>query len=106
VARESGGFDALLQTLDDAAGAGASQVAQPLRERLQRLRQSFDAVALALKSDSPSVGVADAQSAEYQAFAQSLREMALLEASMQTVAESGQQVLHRLAKQQPALSLA
>jgi methyl-accepting chemotaxis protein len=106
VARESGGFDALLQTLDDAAGAGASQVAQPLRERLQRLRQSFDAVALALKNDSPSVGVADAQSAEYQAFAQSLREMALLEASMQTVAESGQQVLHRLAKQQPALRLA
>ena len=102
VARESGGFDALLQNLDELPGVAS----QPLRERLLRLRTSFDAVAAALQKESPSVGVADAQSAEYQAFAQSLREMALLEASMQTVAESGQQVLHRLAKQQPALRLA
>jgi len=36
------------------------------------------------------------QSAQYRALAQSLREMALLEASMQTIAQSGQQVLHRL----------
>ena len=42
--------------------------------------------------------MAEAQSAEYQAFAQSLREMALLEASMQRVAESGQQVLQRLSR--------
>ena len=37
--------------------------------------------------------LAEAQSAEYQAFAQSLRDMALLEATMQQVAESGQRVL-------------
>jgi hypothetical protein len=36
------------------------------------------------------------QSAQYLAFSHSLREMALLEASMQKVAESGQLVLKRL----------
>ena len=41
--------------------------------------------------------VSEAQAAEYKSFAQSLREMALLEATMQKVAESGQQVLQRLA---------
>ena len=46
---------------------------------------------------APPVMVTDAQSAAYQAFAQSLREMALLEATMQKVAENGQQVLQRLA---------
>jgi len=40
--------------------------------------------------------------AEYKAFAQSLREMALLEATMQKVAENGQQVLQRLAAGQAA----
>ena len=34
-----------------------------------------------------------------QAFAQSLREMAVLEAQMQAVAEGGQRVLQRLARQ-------
>lgn len=41
--------------------------------------------------------VAREQSSGFQAFAQSLREMALLEAQMQTVAEAGHQVLQRLA---------
>ena len=44
--------------------------------------------------------LAEAQSAEYQAFAQSLRDMALLEATMQQVAESGQRVLQRLQRAQ------
>jgi hypothetical protein len=43
------------------------------------------------------VVVSEALSAEYQAFTQSLREMAQLEGSMQKVAESGQQLIHRLA---------
>ena len=41
-------------------------------------------------------GPMQGQSAQYRALAQSLREMALLEASMQSIAQSGQQVLHRL----------
>jgi len=37
------------------------------------------------------------QTAQYRALAQTLREMALLEANMQNIAQSGQQVVHRLA---------
>ena len=51
----------------------------------------------ALEQAVPPVLVAQAQAGEYQAFAQSLREMALLEATMQSVAEAGQRVLQRLA---------
>jgi hypothetical protein len=67
-----------------------------LQASLGRLRQRFENVAQALQQAAPPVQVSQAQSAEYQAFAQSLREMAVLEATMQSVAESGQQVLHRL----------
>ena len=103
-AREGGAFDALdktlVQTLDALAAAGEVPHAADaaLRDQLARLRQSFAAVSAALKDLAPPVVVAEDQSAEYQAFAQSLREMALLEASMQRVAESGQQVLQRLSQ--------
>lgn len=106
-AREAGAFDALEQTLLQTLAALAPPNQRPdsatpqLREQIARLRQSFMAVSDALKSLAPPVTVAEAQSAEYQAFAQSLREMALLEASMQRVAESGQQVLQRLARARP-----
>ena len=98
VARESGAFNELLQSLDEVAATGHLPAAavKPLRGQLGRLRDSFGAVAQALKAVAPPVVLADAQTAEYQAFAQSLREMALLEATMQAVAESGQRVLHRL----------
>ena len=100
VARESGAFNELLQSLDEVAATGHLPAAavKPLRGQLGRLRDSFGAVAQALKAVAPPVVLADAQTAEYQAFAQSLREMALLEATMQAVAESGQRVLHRLAE--------
>ena len=106
-ARETGAFEALEQTLAqtlDALPASAQAPGEPgapgprLRDQLARLRQSFTAVSGALASVAPPIVVAEAQSAEYQAFAQSLREMALLEASMQRVAESGQQVLQRLSR--------
>jgi HAMP domain-containing protein len=106
-AREAGAFDALEQTLLQTLAAlapapgGPGTAAPQLREQLARLRQSFMAVSDALKRLAPPLTVAEAQSAEYQAFAQSLREMALLEASMQRVAESGQQVLQRLARARP-----
>jgi hypothetical protein len=60
------------------------------------LRASFAAVTQALNDTAPPVAVTSSQSAEYQAFAQSLREMAVLEATMQSVAESGQRLLRRL----------
>ena len=46
----------------------------------------------------PPVVVGQAQSAECQDFMASLRQRALLEATMQKVAEAGQQVLQRLAR--------
>ncbi len=98
-AHESGAFSVVLQTLDGLAQAGDLPGNSPqLRVQLERLRSSFNLVAQALKDAAAPVVVAEAQSAEYQAFAQSLREMALLEATMQSVAESGQRVLHRLAQ--------
>ncbi len=103
-AREGGAFEAmdqtLVQTLDALARSGqpTSEAQATLREQIARLRQNFQAVSGALQQAAPPVMVAQAQSAEYQAFAQSLREMAMLEATMQTVAESGQRVLKRLSR--------
>lgn len=98
-ARESGAFGALVQTLDALATNGAmfGHAGPALRDQLERLRDSFATVSGALQSMAPPVMVSEAQAAEYKSFAQSLREMALLEATMQKVAESGQQVLQRLA---------
>jgi HAMP domain-containing protein len=103
-ARESGAFDARMQALGDmldalAATGQAPAAADPqLREQLARLQAGFGALAGAVQSAAPTVALAEARSSEYQAFAQSLRDMALLEATMQQVAESGQQVLHRLTR--------
>lgn len=103
-ARAEGGFDALDQSLGAAlaaledSGRLAPAGTAGLREQLARLRSRFEAIGAALDQAAPPVLVAETQAAEYQAFTQSLREMALLEATMQQVAESGQQVLHRLSR--------
>lgn len=97
-ARESGAFHVLAQLLEDMAERGAAEPAarQALREQLARLRQSFDAVQQALHATAAPLAVPHGQSAQYQAFAQSLREMAMLEATMQSVAEAGRELLQRL----------
>jgi methyl-accepting chemotaxis protein len=81
VARELGAFNEQLTSLDEVAASGQlpATAVTPLRGQLTRLRDSFGAVAQALQGVAPPVLLADAQTAEYQAFAQSLREMALLE---------------------------
>ncbi len=98
-AREAGAFEVLRRVLDEAvAGAALTPgAAARLREPLAQLEQRFDALTTALERAAPPVLVAREQSSGFQAFAQSLREMALLEAQMQTVAEAGHQVLQRLA---------
>ncbi len=103
-AREAGSVQVLQQViaqtlteLDDSAALPPG-TASALRGQLQRLQSSFDTVSNALREVVPPVVVGQAQSAEYQAFMTSLRQMALLEATMQKVAESGQLVLHRLAQ--------
>ena len=108
-AREGGAFAArvqtLLQMMDTLATSGRLPgSADPLlREQLQRLHESFQALASALEPALQPQVQAEAQSAEYRAFAQSLRDMAALEATMQAVAESGRQVLHRLTQGRQAL---
>lgn len=105
-ARAAGAFDALDQSLVQtvAALAARAPAAEPLgpalQDQLVRLRQSFTAVSGALQSLAPPVAGSPAQRAEVQAFALSLREMALLEATMQKVAESGQQLLQQLSRGQ------
>ena len=103
-AREAGAFGALAQTLQAllAAGEVPPAVAPALRDCLQRMQASFEAVNGALDAAAPALALPESQSAQYQAFAQSLRDMALLEATMQQVAESGQQVLQRLSAERPA----
>jgi HAMP domain len=92
-ARESGVFDTLLQTLDEAAAQ--APVDPRLRSQLTRLRESFTAVAAALQNVAPAADAAAAPD-DHQALTRALREMAMLEANMQAVAESGQRVLRRL----------
>lgn len=91
-AREAGAFGVLLQQIDEGAPGGAA-----LRAPLAQLEARFEAVLQALEAAAPPVLTSGRQSAEFQAFAQSLREMAVLEAQMKAVAESGQRVLQRLA---------
>ncbi len=103
-AHEAGSVQALQQVLTralaalEAGGPLPEPTANALHDQLQSLQRSFNRVASALRDVAPPVVVGQAQSAEYQAFMTSLREMALLEASMQQVAASGQQVLHRLSR--------
>ncbi len=67
-------------------------------ERLSSLNRDLEQTVDGLRethypsADTPIEG----QAAKYRALAQTLREMALLEANMQNIAQTGQQVLHRL----------
>ena len=82
--------------------AAQPQAAQPAqREHLLRQGPSFAAVHAAQHQAAPAGAVAQEGAAEYPALAQSLRETALLEATLQTVAESGQRVLQRPTKAAP-----
>jgi len=107
-AREGGAFGAhlqsLVQTLDALAATGQVPAAAgpALREPLARVQDSFTRVSAALQTHAPPVEVAEAQSDEYRAFAQSLRDMALLESTMQRVAAAGQLVLARLTIGRPS----
>ncbi len=102
-ARESGAFAVLVQTLEALAERAPAPAGADWRVQLERLQDRFAGVQAALQTLAPPLVEPPDQSAESQAFAQSLREMALLEATMQKVAESGQLVLQRLmgAKAQP-----
>jgi methyl-accepting chemotaxis protein len=73
------------------AGARLGSLNRDLEQTVDGLRE-----ASASSQDGTRDAALQGQSAQYRALAQSLREMALLESSMQNIAQSGQQVLHRL----------
>jgi len=111
--QETGAFQALdaslthtLNAVDAlAARADATAVSAAttdlLREQVGRLRQSFLAVTEALQQVAgaePTGLQAGDTPVQLQALAKSFHDMALLEATMQQVAVSGQQVLKRLSR--------
>ena len=79
-------LDQILNKVVDASGR-LGNLNRELEQTVDGLRETSDR-----KSDTQR----EEQVAQYRALAQTLREMALLEANMQNIAQSGQQVLHRL----------
>jgi methyl-accepting chemotaxis protein len=98
---------ALLGTLDALLATGRLPVEADavLREQLAHLHSSLGAAPGGASDTASPLAIAESQSAEYQEFAQALRDMALLEANMQKVAETGKQVLHRLTQGSSAAAL-
>ena len=79
-------LDQILNKVVDASGR-LSGLNRDLEQTVDSLREAHS---------SPADTSIEGQAAKYHALAQTLREMALLEANMQNIAQSGQQVLHRL----------
>ena len=79
-------LDQILNKVVDASGRLGS-LNRNLEQTVDGLREASSRITDASLAD---------QVAQYRALAQTLREMALLEVSMQNIAQSGQQVLHRL----------
>lgn len=97
-AREAGAFEVLMNTLDEviAAKFTNSADAEQLRGNLLRLKKSFLTVTEAVSSSTPAPETAPSEMSQFLAISQSLREMTVLEGSMQKVAESGQRLIDRL----------
>ena len=79
-------LDQILNKVVDASGR-LSSLNRNLEQTVDGMREASSRAA-----DTPLVD----QTAQYRALAQTLREMAMLEGNMQNIAQSGQQVLHRL----------
>ena len=102
VARMGDSFDAhlqaLMQTVDALAAVG--QLPAPARSALQqplaRAQASLAQWDGTLRDTAGQAATQEARTEDYRAFAQALRDMAVLEATMQKVAEAGQLVLARL----------
>ena len=104
IAQEIGAFEVVIATLDALVSKRVTteQDARELKEKIERLRQSFETIArevgqVGTDSESTRVGAS-----QYLILSQSLREMALLEGSMQKVAESGRMLLKRIEISSPA----
>lgn len=104
-AREAGAFEVLMNTLDEviAAKFTNSADAEQLRANLLRLKKSFLTVTEAVSTSAPNPETAPSEVSQFLAISQSLREMTVLEGSMQKVAESGQRLIDRLQGSKSAL---
>lgn len=97
-ARETGAFDTVISTLDELVSRKVTteQDALELKQKIEKLRQSFETVTELVGQAVPDMESARAGATQYLVLSQSLREMALLEGSMQKVAESGRMLLKRI----------
>jgi methyl-accepting chemotaxis protein len=97
-AREMGSFEIIVQTLDELVSAKLpnNKDAQDLKDKLEQLRASFLRVSNVVKDVTPAPVLVDKEASQYLALSQALREMALLEGSMQKVAEAGRTLVQRL----------
>jgi hypothetical protein len=93
-----GSFEVIVQTLDelDSAKLPNNKDAQDLKDKLEQLRASFLRVLNVVKEVTPAPVLVDKEASQYLALSQALREMAILEGSMQKVAEAGRTLVQRL----------
>ena len=97
-AREIGSFEIIIQTLDELVSAKVpdDKDAKELKGKLEQLKTSFARVSNVVKEVSPAPVLVDKEASQYLALSQALREMAMLEGSMQKVAEAGRTLVQRL----------
>lgn len=99
-ARETGSFEVIIQTLNEIISTKLPENAQAevLLGKLNQLKASFTAVSNVVKAVAPAPMLAEKDTNQYIALSQSLKEMAILEGSMQKVAEAGKTLVQRLEK--------
>jgi methyl-accepting chemotaxis protein len=97
-AREMGSFEVIVQTLDELISAKLphDKDAKSLKDKLEQLRASFMKVSDVVRDVTPAPVLVDKEASQYLALSQALREMAILEGSMQKVAEAGRTLVQRL----------
>jgi methyl-accepting chemotaxis protein len=97
-AKEAGVFKTLIHTLDELIATkfdGTAEAVQ-LRSKINMLQSSFESVTEIIERIPTSKAGSRSIDDQYLTLSQSLREMALLEGTMQKVAESGKDLVQRL----------
>lgn len=97
-AKEAGIFETLIHTLDELIATkldGTAEAVQ-LRSKINMLKASFESVTEIITRIPASKSGSRSVDDQYLTLSQSLREMALLEGTMQKIAESGKELVQRL----------
>ena len=104
LAQEVGAFGVVISTLDELVSKGVApgQDARELKEKIERLRQLYATISQFVGQGQAESGSSRVGASQYLVLSQSLREMALLEGSMQKVAESGRMLLRRIETSSPS----